>query len=90
VETLEVRQERRRGGMDRIYAEESALQRQISEAGWHILRDKHVPDGYVVEFQQGPPDGYHLRAPTWTSTGRDRIDAYRQFLEELAKTRSGG
>ena len=42
--------------------ERADLARRISEAGWHILRDEQVEDGYVVEFQQGdlhriPPRG---------------------------------
>jgi hypothetical protein len=69
----------------RIYdAEQSALEQRISEAGWRILRDEHVADGYVVEYQQGSPMEYHLHAQTRKSTGRDRSDAYRRFLEELA------
>jgi hypothetical protein len=75
--------------MEREYAEEAALARRISEAGWHILRDEHVADGYVVEFQHGPPDGYHLRAQTRTSKGIDRNDAYRHFLEEIGVVQAG-
>jgi len=75
--------------MDEEYAEQSDLERRISEAGWHILREEHVADGYVVEYQQGSPTGFHLRAETRTSKGEDRNDAYRRFLEELAMVHSG-
>ena len=64
-------------------AERSDLERRISEAGWHILRDEQVGDGYVVEFQQGSYTEYHPGAETRTSQGVDRNDAYRRFLEEL-------
>jgi hypothetical protein len=63
--------------------ERSDLERRISEAGWHILRDEQVGDGYVVEFQQGSYTEYHPGAETRTSQGLDRNDAYRRFLEEL-------
>lgn len=75
--------------MEKEYAEQAALERQISEAGWHILRDMQVGDGHAVEFQQGPPDAYHLRAQTRLSTGRDRNDAYRHFLEDIALAPAG-
>ena len=63
--------------------ERADLERRISEAGWHILRDEHVGDSYVVEFQQGTYTEYHPGAETRSSQGRDRNDAYRRFLEEL-------
>ena len=65
-------------------AERAELERRISEAGWHILRDEEVGDGYVVEFQQGNYTEYHPGAETRSSQGLDRNDAYRRFLEELA------
>jgi hypothetical protein len=64
--------------------ERADLERRISEAGWHILRDEQVGDGYVVEFQQGTYTEYHPGAETRSSQGLDRNDAYRRFLEELA------
>ena len=63
--------------------ERADLARRISEAGWHILRDEEVGDGYVVEFQQGNYTEYHPGAETRSSQGQDRNDAYRRFLEEL-------
>ena len=63
--------------------ERADLERRISEAGWHILRDQQVEDGYVVEFQQGSYTEYHPGAETRSSTGDDRNDAYRRFLNEL-------
>ncbi len=63
--------------------ERADLERRISEAGWHILRDEQVGDGYVVEFQQGNYTEYHPGAETRSSQGLDRNDAYRRFLEEL-------
>ena len=63
--------------------ERADLERRISEAGWHILRDEEVGDGYVVEFQQGNYTEYHPGAETRSSQGQDRNDAYRRFLEEL-------
>jgi hypothetical protein len=63
-------------------AERTDLERRISEAGWHILRDEQVGDGYVVEFQQGDYTEYHPGAETRSSQGLDRNDAYRRFLEE--------
>jgi len=63
--------------------ERADLERRISEAGWHILRDEQVEDGYVVEFQQGSYTEYHPGAETRSSTGDDRNDAYRRFLNEL-------
>jgi hypothetical protein len=72
-------------------AERADLARRISEAGWHILRDEQVADGYVVEFQQGTYTEYHPGAGTRSSTGQDRNDAYRRFLDELAaENRAGG
>jgi hypothetical protein len=65
-------------------AERTDLERRISEAGWHILRDEQVGDGYVVEFQQGDYTEYHPGAETRSSQGLDRNDAYRRFLEELS------
>jgi hypothetical protein len=71
--------------------ERTDLERRISEAGWHILRDEQVGDGYVVEFQQGDYTEYHPGAETRSSTGQDRNDAYRHFLEELsAENRTSG
>ena len=64
--------------------ERADLAHRISEAGWHILRDEQVEDGYVVEFQQGTYTEYHPGAETRSSTGHNRNDAYRRFLEELA------
>ena len=64
-------------------AERADLARRISEAGWHILRDEQVADGYVVEFQQGTYTEYHPGAETRSSAGHDRNDAYRRFLDEL-------
>jgi hypothetical protein len=72
-----------RTGMDDD-AERSDLERRISEAGWHILRDEQVGDGYVVEFQQGSYTEYHPGAETRSSQGLDRNDAYRRFLEEIS------
>ena len=65
-------------------AERAELEHRISEAGWHILRDEEVTDGYVVEFQQGTYTEYHPGAETRSSQGLDRNDAYRRFLEGLA------
>ena len=48
--------------MDMIEAEEATqaeLQRQIAEAGWHILRDEQGPDGFMVEFQRGDYAEFH-------------------------------
>jgi hypothetical protein len=70
--------------MDREEMERSDLEHRISEAGWHILRAEQVPDGFMVELQQGPPTGFHLHSEVRTSQGSDRNDAYRHFLEELA------
>jgi hypothetical protein len=63
--------------------ERADLERRISGAGWHILRDEQVGDGYVVEFQQGTYTEYHPGAETRSSQGAVRNDAYRRFLEEL-------
>jgi hypothetical protein len=81
--------ERRSGTSDRRRlmeddTERADLARRISEAGWHILRDEQVEDGYVVEFQQGDYTEYHPGAETRSTTGQDRKDAYRRFLEEMA------
>ena len=65
-------------------AERSDLERRISEAGWHILRDEQLGDGYLVEFQQGSYTEYHPGAETRSSQGLDRNDAYRRFLEEIS------
>ena len=65
-------------------AERAELERRISEAGWHILRDEEVADGYVVEFQQGTYTEYHPGAETRSTQGLDRNDAYRRFLEGLS------
>ena len=65
-------------------SERTDLERRISEAGWHILRDEHVGEGYVVEFQQGDYTEYHPGAETRSSQGIDRNDAYRRFLEGLS------
>lgn len=71
--------------------ERTDLERRISEAGWHILRDEQVGDSYTVEFQQGDYTEYHPGAETRSSQGLDRNDAYRRFLEELsAKNLSSG
>ena len=72
--------------------ERTDLERRISEAGWHILRDEHVEEGYTVEFQQGDYTAeYHPGAETRSSQGLDRNDAYRRFLEELStENRSSG
>ena len=64
--------------------ERADLERRISEAGWHILRDEQVGDGYLVEFQQGDYTEYHPGAETRSSQGLDRNDAYRRFLEEIS------
>ena len=64
--------------------ERADLERRISEAGWHILRDEQLGDGYLVEFQQGDYTEYHPGAETRSSQGLDRNDAYRHFLEELS------
>jgi hypothetical protein len=64
--------------------ERADLERRISEAGWHILRDEQVGEGYVVEFQQGDYTEYHPGAETRSSQGIDRNDAYRRFLEQLS------
>ena len=64
--------------------ERAELEHRITEAGWHILRDGLAPDGHVVEFQQGSPVEFHPGAETRTSTGHDRNDAYRRFLDALA------
>jgi hypothetical protein len=64
--------------------ERTDLERRISEAGWHILRDEQDGEGYTVEFQQGDYTEYHPGAETRSSQGLNRNDAYRRFLEELA------
>jgi hypothetical protein len=71
--------------------ERTDLERRISEAGWHILRDEQLADGIMVEFQQGDYTEYHPGAETRSSQGLDRNDAYRRFLEELsAENRTSG
>jgi hypothetical protein len=71
--------------------ERTDLERRISDAGWHILRDEQVEDGYTVECQQGDYTEYHPGAETRLSQGLDRNDAYRRFLEELsAENRTSG
>lgn len=69
--------------MDEGYEERVELERRISEAGWHIVRDDQIGDGYRVEFQRAPAAEFVPGAQTRTSSGRDRNDAYRQFLIEL-------
>ena len=64
--------------------ERADLERRVSEAGWHILRDEQLGDGYLVEFQQGDYTEYHPGAETRSSQGLDRNDAYRRFLEDLS------
>ena len=70
--------------------ERTDLERRISEAGWHILRDEQIGDGYTVEFQQGDYTEYHPWAETRSSQGIDRNDAYRRFLEELSAENPAG
>ncbi len=69
--------------MDEGYDERADLERRISEAGWHIVRDDQIGDGYTVEFQQAPAAEFVPGAETRTASGSDRNDAYRRFLEEL-------
>jgi hypothetical protein len=70
--------------MDEGYDERSDLERRISEAGWHIVRDDEVQGGYTVEFQRAPAAEFVPGAETRTISGTDRNDAYRRFLEEVA------
>jgi hypothetical protein len=70
-------------------AAQAELERRISEAGWHIVRDVHDPDGFTVEFQHAPPTEFVAGAETRTMRGTDRNDAYRRFLDDLAVGRSG-
>ena len=70
--------------MDEGYEEQAELERRISEAGWHIVRDDQVEDGFTVEFQQAPAAEFVPGAETRTISGADRNDAYRRFLDELA------
>ena len=69
--------------MDEEYDERADLERRISEAGWHIVRDDEVEGGYTVEFQRAPAAEFVPGAETRTSSGVDRNDAYRRFLQEL-------
>lgn len=69
--------------MDGDDAARADLERRISAAGWHIVRDEEVPGGYEVEFQRGSPEEFHPGAETRTIRGADRNDAYRRFLDEL-------
>ena len=69
--------------MDEEYDERADLERRISEAGWHIVRDDEVEGGYTVEFQRAPTAEFVPGAETRTSSGVDRNDAYRRFLQEL-------
>jgi hypothetical protein len=69
--------------MDEEYDERADLERRISEAGWHIVRDDEVEGGYTVEFQRAPAAEFVPGAETRTSSGADRNDAYRRFLQEL-------
>ena len=70
--------------MDEGYDEQAELERQISEAGWHIVRDDQVGDGYTVEFQRAPAAEFVPGAETRTASGADRNEAYRRFLDELS------
>ena len=70
--------------MDTNAATRADLERRIGAAGWHIVRDEEVPDGFEVEFQQGSPVEFHPGAATRTVRGADRNDAYRRFLETLS------
>jgi len=70
--------------MDQELAERAELERRISEAGWHIVRDEQVTEGFLVEFRQGSPAEFDPEAASWTSQGSDRNDAYRRFLDALA------
>jgi hypothetical protein len=90
------RRQKRKGGQSAmtedvtltdVVAEEATqaeLQRQIAEAGWHILRDEEGPDGFMVEFQRGTYEEFHPGAETLTIWGASRTDAYRRFLAEFA------
>ena len=69
--------------MDQEYAESAALERQVSEAGWHIVRDAEMAGGYAVEFQHAPHNEFVPEAETRTVEGRDRNDAIRRFLETI-------
>ena len=72
--------------MDAIIEKETAqaeIQRQVAEAGWHILRDEQTPDGFMVEFQRGDYSEFHPGAETRMVYGADRGDAYRRFLDDL-------
>ncbi len=70
--------------MDEDYEEQAELERRIGESGWHIVRDDQVGDGYTVEFQRAPTAEFVPGAETRTTTGADRNEAYRRFLEEIA------
>ena len=71
-------------------AERAALERRISEAGWHVLRDVHAPEGYEVEFQHAPHASFVPGAEIRLCRGKDRNDAYRRFLDELAADHPAG
>ncbi len=70
--------------MDENYEEQAELERRIGEAGWHIVRDDQVGDGYTVEFQRAPAAEFIPGAETRTTAGASRNEAYRRFLDELA------
>lgn len=70
--------------MDQDYAESAELERRVSEAGWHIVRDAEIPAGYAVEFQHAPYSEFDPDAETRTVEGTDRDDAIRRFLAGLA------
>jgi hypothetical protein len=70
--------------MAETYDERADLERRISEAGWHIVRDDQVGDAMTVEFQRAPAAEFVPGAETRTVSGTDRNDAYRRFLDELA------
>ncbi len=77
--------------MDETYEEQAELERRIAEAGWHIVRDDQIGDGYTVEFQRAPLAEFVPGAETRTASGASRNDAYRRFLNELGtENRPGG
>jgi hypothetical protein len=70
----------------KIAADETAqaeLQRQIAQAGWHIIRDEQTADRFMVEFQRGDFSEFHAGAETRSVYGTSRTDAYRRFLDDL-------
>jgi hypothetical protein len=69
--------------VDEQYDEQAELERRISEAGWHIVRDDQAGDGYTVEFQRAPAAEFVPGAESRMASGTDRNDAYRRFLNEL-------